>query len=59
VRFALPQCFAAPKRFGRIVGARLGLLGFYMGEVFSAIEFSPVKFLGGGGDDRGRVNVRR
>ena len=46
------QCFAAPLKFGRIVGLRLELLGFYSSAVLIATGFSPVKIgnLSGGGD---------
>ena len=38
VRFAVPQCFAAPQNFERIVGRRLGLLGLYWGAVLIATK---------------------
>ena len=41
VRFAVPQCFAAPQYFERIVGPRLGLLGFYRGDALIATDVSP------------------
>ena len=43
---------AAPLKFDRIVGPRLGLLGIYRDGEISATEFSLVKFglLGDGGD---------
>jgi len=36
--FIVPQCSAAPQNFKRIVGLRLGLLGFYSGAALIATE---------------------
>ena len=35
----VPQCFAAPQNFKRIVGLRIGLLGFYRGGALIATEY--------------------
>ena len=51
--FAAPQCFAASLKFGRIVGLRLGLLGFYRPAVLIATEISRVKVEVGDCADRG------
>jgi hypothetical protein len=37
MRFHVPQCFAAPQYFQRIVGLRLGLLSLYKAVVLFAI----------------------
>ena len=38
MRFVVPQCFAAPQNFKRIVGLRLGLLGLYRGAALIATD---------------------
>ena len=44
MRFAVPQCLAAPQNFERIVGLSRGLLGLFSGAVLNATAISPRKF---------------